>query len=139
MTFGLPRNSKIFAWVSGAIVTVFAVYRWFNQNGSIPDSLFTLTITIFGLLQLLKPFRAKLVLDRDHLSYCDGYVSMHSLKIKEIDFIKIYRPTKLAVHNRDGNAFAVDFVFDNIEQFYEIAKKLKIKMDMSEAQKAKQI
>ncbi len=64
---------------------------------------------------------------------------MHSLKLKEIDFIKIYRPTKLAVHNRDGNAFAVDFVFDNIEQFYEIAKKLKIKMDISEAQKPKQI
>ena len=139
MTFGLPKASKLLSWISGTVVALFSLYKWLNQSGQLAEALFTFVISCFALFQLLRPYRARLILDKDHLSYCDGYVSMHSLKLKDLDFIKIYRPTKLAVHAKDGNAFAVDYVFENIEGFYEQAKKLKIRLDMSEAQKAKQI
>lgn len=139
MTFELPKQNKIFSLVSGIAIALFSTYRWIRPSGTLPDSIFTFVMSCLAIMQILKTWRARLTLDKKKLHYCDGYVSIHTIDTKQIAFIKVYRPTKLAVHDRNGEAFAIDFIFDNIEGFYEQVKKLKIPLDVNDAQRSKQI
>ena len=133
MEFNLSKQNKIRNYIFAILIGAFSIFKWFTYKNNIADSILTVVATIFALLLLLRPKRAKLFLDSKKIYVCDGYFSRHELETKEIAMIKVYRPTKLAVHSKSGEAFAIDFVYDNIEGFYELIKELNIKLDLSSA------